>query len=399
LKNSVPPEYLAFASVVGDLEWNWTFADGKEDRHEYSKGYQGGRINLKPLDNFRWYPAESWWDDDFDATHYALFDELVEEGMTCIGYKKGEKPTAARLYFDNANDCEQTWMGGIFDYITRGAKAGFTWYWPSGGEGGFTERLYEDALPKNTPTEQIIPLLVAKGITEADATALTKWLGAEVVILLHITESPEGRAAHTLAQRFPHSNTESSRSMDIAMIESLAKSTAPLGKKEWKAIVDEHKRFLQSGGAGGSWQLLSVSGLPLNMYIGAQANEGTQAVLRLKNIAGAQAKKADLSYADLAGCYAKDANFSQADLSHAVATDAILEGAQFEGAKLQRVDFSGSRLAGANFRKADLTGADFECADLTGADFSGAILEGARFPGAILKDIIDTPPTKRGKKA
>ncbi len=398
METLVPAEFLALASEVGDIEWNWVFAEHKEERYDYSQGYRGGRIHLKSLEHFRWYPAESWWSEDFDAAYYALFDDLVAEGMTCIGYKKKQKPAQAQLYFDNANDCEQTWMGGIFDYITRGAKAGFTWYWPCGGEGGFTATLYENALPKNTPTEQILSLLMSKGLNEADAIALTRWLGSEVVILLHISETPEGRESYQRAQRFPSCNVPSSRSMDRAMIESLAQSTPPLDKKAWKALVEEHRRFLQNGGAGGSWQLLSVSGLPLNMYVGAQASEGTQAVLRLKNIAGTQAKKADLSYADLSGCYAKEANFTQADLTRSVATDAIFDGALFEGAKLQYTDFSGSRLGGANFRHADLTGADFECADLTGADFSGAILEGSRFPGATLNGVIDEPTPRRSKK-
>lgn len=167
MEKLVPAEFLALASEVGDLEWNWVFAEYKEERYDYSQGYRGGRIHLKSLEHFRWYPAESWWSEDFDAAHYALFDEMVAEGMTCIGYKKKQKPTQAQLYFDNANDCEQTWMGGIFDCITRGAKAGFTWYWPCGGEGGFTATLYENALPKDTP-HRTDPLLVDVQRTQRD---------------------------------------------------------------------------------------------------------------------------------------------------------------------------------------------------------------------------------------
>lgn len=394
-EKQAPAEYLALASELSELEWNWTFTEDKDQRQNYSKGYNGGRINLQSLEKLRWYPRQEWWDEDFDGQYYGGFDDLVNEGLTFIGYKKKQRPANAQLFFDNANDCTQTWLGGIFDYFQEGAKLGFTWYWPAGTREGFTEKLFQSSLPKNTPHEVIIEKLVEKGLSEADATALSKWLGKDVVILLHSSEIPEADEASKRAKRFPLSEQTSSRSMDLATIEQLTQASDPMDKIEWKLMLEDHKTFLEHGGAGGNWQLLSVSGLPLCMYTGVNATDGTQAVLRLKNISGINAKGENLSYADLSGCNAKEANFSKADLSHSVLTDSLFQNANFEGAKLEGVDFSGSNLKGANFRKADLTGADFECADLTGADFSGAKLKKSRFPGAKLDNIVDKPAKKK----
>jgi hypothetical protein len=186
---------------------------------------------------------------------------------------------------------------------------------------------------------------------------------------------------------FPHSEEPSNRDMDADLVRDLADSADPMGAEAWSALVEAHARFLESGGTGGRWELLSVSGLPMCIYTGAEGRRGEQAVLRLKNIAGIDARGAWLAWADLSGAYAKGADFSGANLSGSVLIDSWFEAASFEGARMHHVDLSGTRLQGANFRNADLKGADFECADCTGADFRGANLEGARFPGATLEAV------------
>lgn len=208
------------------------------------------------------------------------------------------------------------------------------------------------------------------------------WTGEPLVC------TDEHAASTALAAKFPLANQPSERSMDLAMIEDLASSGSPLSDDAWTQLLGQHELFLESGGAGGSWQSLSAAGLPLCIYQGATGPEGEQLVVRLKNIAGKSAATRSLEFADLSGAYAAELDLSGARISGAIAIDSIFDGANFEGAVLKSVDFSGARLKGANFRNADLTGADFECCDLTGADFTGATLDGSRFPGAILEDAI-----------
>ena len=199
-----------------------------------------------------------------------------------------------------------------------------------------------------------------------------------------------GTSGDARAERdvFPGSDQPSNRQMNTTLIRNLADNAETLSPAEWSTIVEEHARFLESGGTGGRWELLSVSGLPLCIYQGAQGRRGEQAVLRLKGIAGLDASGAWLSWADLSGCYGQGVDLSGADLTGSVMIDSWFEQANFEASRMTDVDLSGARLTGANFRDADLSGADFEATDCTGADFRGANLEGARFPGAVLEDVV-----------
>lgn len=390
LHGNVPPEFLALCAEVGPLEFNWVFAEQEADRDQFSKGYNGGRLEFKGMHDFKWWPIPDWRTeyDDFEAE--AMFDNFVAEGTASLSYDPGQDPTEAELIFDNANDCERHYLGGVYDYLRAGARAGFTWYWQMGGEGGFTGQLFTNSLSSDTPSGEVTTLLQEKGLEAAEANALAKWLGDDVVILLHLSETAEGQQRLELAKSFPLAGESSSREMDLEMVENLATSSDPIAAEEWSSLVDGHVMFLETGGAGGHWQMLSVSGLPMCIYQGAEGEEGEQLVARLKNIAGADASGKLVEYADFSGTYAQGIDFSEARLSGSVAIDSIFDEANFEGAKLKNVDFSGARLAGANFRDADLSGADFECCDLSGADFTGATLEGARFPGATLDDV--TPP-------
>jgi len=383
--NSVPPEWLAVHAELGSLHFSWVFTADKAEREQYSEGYKGGRIALLDPEKFRWWPREGWQEEHYDFKEDALFDDFVNEGLTKLSYGKDEKPVNAALIFDNANDCERYPLGGIFDYLTAGAQAGFTWYWQMGPR-EFTDALFQASLPRDTPAETIEALLQQQGLSASEARAMRSWLGDAAVILLHQSLTPEGAARQKLAQRFPGANGTSTRNMDLDLVEKLARAGAAMKEAAWKEELDAHAKFLASGGAGGKWTLLSVSGLPMCIYQGATATAGKQLVLRLKSIKGRSAKGKNLAYADLSGAYCKDADFSGADLSHSVLTDSIFAGATFQGAKLHDADLSGARLQNANFQGADLTGADFEATDLTGADFRQAILTGAKFPGAILKD-------------
>jgi uncharacterized protein YjbI with pentapeptide repeats len=193
---------------------------------------------------------------------------------------------------------------------------------------------------------------------------------------------PERARRKELAVKFPGADRASSRGRSFGEVKGLIGEA--MSNRDLKSMLEDHASFLTSGGAGGYWQLLTVSGIPLCIYQGAQGTSGKQLVLRLRSIAKRSLKGADLSFADLSGSCCDGADFSGAKLERAVAIDASFVKAKFDKAGLQRADFSGCELAGASFRDADLSYADFEGADLTGADFHGAKLDGAKFPGAIL---------------
>jgi hypothetical protein len=383
----VPDELLALSAEIGSLELNWVFESEKDERYNYSKGYNGGRIALAGLQNFRWWPIEDWQKEYEDFEAEASFDEFVEEGRGVVSYDPGQKSSEALVVFDNANDCVRHPMGGVYDYLDAGARAAFAWYWQVGGE-GFSEELASASIPGTTSKDEVVVLLEGKGLGSDEANALVSWLGDDVSLLLHGSETAEGRARIELASTFPLADQTSSRDMDPQLVESLGQSGDVLTTDQLSRIVAAHQRFLESGGAGGSFHMFDVSGLPLCVYTGAEATDGEQAVFRLQNAESADLHASRLEYADLSGAFAPNADFSGAELSHSVAIDSVFRGANFAGARLANVDFSGADLRGASFKGADLSGADFECCNLSGADFTGAQLDGSRFPGATLDDVV-----------
>lgn len=189
---------------------------------------------------------------------------------------------------------------------------------------------------------------------------------------------------------FPLSDNKgnSTSQLNTSLIQQMAFSNKPLTKTQFNAMLKKHHLFLASGGAGGKWQTVHVSGLVLGIYTGTKHKEGEQAALDRKHIPSRlDMIGKDLPFANFCGCYAKRVDFSEADLSYSLFTDSNLEECIFADSNLTGVDFSRANLKNASFMNANLQGADFENCDLTGADFTGALLEGSRFPGAILKNV------------
>ena len=388
----LPAEWLALASEVNGLEFNWVFKAAAGERSNWSKGYNGGRICLKILRGagyYFWYDIPEWRKEHESFESETTFDDFVAEGLTTYSYDKGESGAQATLFFDNANDCVRHPLGSLEDYITEGAKAAFSWYWQvTDWEGeGFRATLHADSIPVSTPPATITKLLESKGLTTEEAHAVQKWLGKDVVILLHLSETPEGKNLSKLAEIFPGLNGPSERNMDHESIASLTQASKAMTQKEWAAVLGAHQAFIASGGAGGSWQSLAVTGLPMCIYQGAEGTEGEQAVFRFKKIKNKSAAKEKLSFSDWSGSRVEDVDFTGADLSNSMLIDAIMDGCTFEGASLQHADFSGTSLRDTSFKGADLTGADFEATDLTGADFTGAKLDDSKFPGAIVENV------------
>ncbi len=193
-----------------------------------------------------------------------------------------------------------------------------------------------------------------------------------------------------LKEIFPLSDKpgSSTAGLQTAMMQQMAETSKPITKSQFQKITEEHHKFLASGGAGGKWQTVQVSGLVIGIYSGVKFEEGEQAVFDRKHIpASLDLSDTALPFSNFCGCFAKGVDFSGADLSRSLFTDSMLAGTLFAEARLNACDFSRANLQGANFVNADLRDADFENCDLTGADFTGALLEGSKFPGAILKDV------------
>jgi hypothetical protein len=180
----------------------------------------------------------------------------------------------------------------------------------------------------------------------------------------------------------------STDTINSELIYSMTESTTPISKKEFQKIIEAHNLFLSSGGVGGTWQTLLVSGLVLGIYFGVNAKEGEQAQFAGKILTDLDLKNKSLSFINGIGMICRKLNFLKSDLKNGLFTDSYFEGSCFEEANLSGCDFSRSRMTECSFKNADLSGADFENCDLTGSDFRGAILTGSRFPGAILNNIL-----------
>lgn len=190
---------------------------------------------------------------------------------------------------------------------------------------------------------------------------------------------------------FPLSNQKGADKSAIKTqkMQQIAQQKTPLSEQEIKEIIQQHHQFLSTGGAGGTWQTLQLQGMVIGIYIGADANAGTQAILEKRHISDTiDLQEIVLPFANFCGVYCRNQDFSEANLSYCLFTDAYLENTIFADTKLQNSDFSRANLRNVSFMNADLRNADFENCDLTKADFSGALLEGAKFPGAILKGVI-----------
>ncbi|MBC6466818.1 pentapeptide repeat-containing protein [Actinomadura alba] len=152
------------------------------------------------------------------------------------------------------------------------------------------------------------------------------------------------------------------------MVRDMALASDPVTQDELNDLAAGHRRWLETGGGGGTWQVLKVGSLPLAIYNGPSGAEGTRAELRYRRFEkGADLRGLVLSWADLTGLVGEWIDLRGADLRNATVTDAQLRGAQLSGADLSGADFSRADLSGADLMGADLTGTDFENTDLTDA--------------------------------
>jgi hypothetical protein len=237
-----------------------------------------------------------------------------------------------------------------------------------------------------TDDQWIEHLKVGQSFDTAAYAEQGPWIGEDRLIEL---EEPEDGTARQGVPGFKDSEIPPRDSvMNHDLICGLASSGGAMPEDELQVLLEQHQAFLAGDGAGGSWERLHVSGIPMNLYYGSSSG-GEQLKLAMKLIDSncTQLKGANMAYADLAGALMEEVDLSGCTLDGSLLTDGFFAEANFENASLKAVDFTGSDLTNANFRGADLTNADFEIANCTGADFTGANLTGATFKGAELKNV------------
>jgi hypothetical protein len=175
------------------------------------------------------------------------------------------------------------------------------------------------------------------------------------------------------------------------MMVELRENAKPMTQEEFDKKLEEHYKFMNSGGAGGRWETLVTeggieTGVVFGVYVGPKGTEGEQLNVSHSNLEQLNLENIFLAYADLVGILCRNQNFKKTDLTGSLFIDSDFTGTSFEGADLSKADFSRSKMINCNFSKANLTNTDMEDVDLTGSDLRSAILDDTRFRKSILKD-------------
>ena len=110
------------------------------------------------------------------------------------------------------------------------------------------------------------------------------------------------------------------------MMVHLRESAEPMTPEEFDTKLEEHYKFINSGGAGGSWQTFVTEsdmkkGIILGVYLGAEGNEGEQLKLSHKNLEKLNLENISLTYADLVGVLCRNQNLKNTDLTGSLSTD------------------------------------------------------------------------------
>lgn len=167
----------------------------------------------------------------------------------------------------------------------------------------------------------------------------------------------------------------------------LVASSQKIDLNTFESILEQHQKFLSSGGAGGRWDTFYITNLIFGAYRNGltAATEGKQAKINFYDLNDLDLLGIRLQYADCAGIKAEHKSWAEADLEGSLFIDSILPYCDFRNADLYAADFSRSDMRNCDFRGASLIETDFENCDLSYADFRGAqIDQSTKFKGAIL---------------
>jgi outer membrane protein assembly factor BamB len=183
LDRRVPADLAAFATECGRLELTWAFAN--RDTRGYSPGAHGGRIVLRPSARFfeaAWLPAP--------FREMLIFDDVVAEGS---GVLLSEQPDTASVAFHDSGASESLTFESVTEYITRGARHAFAWYWQRDGRDSreILDELRAHSLDRSTLPGDLVDALVAAGTPGDTAAMLVEWLGSDATLLAPGTPRPK----------------------------------------------------------------------------------------------------------------------------------------------------------------------------------------------------------------
>lgn len=164
-----------------------------------------------------------------------------------------------------------------------------------------------------------------------------------------------------------------------------------ISAEELKKIVEDHQKWLNSGGTQGTQADLSWTNAPKANLIGANLRRANlqRARMRWGQLNKAQLQEANLEQTDLT-----DANLSGANLERAVLRGAVLQRTTMSKTNLQEANLQEANIRCANLPEADLFRANLRDSDLQEAHLSQATgllsgqLAGANVCGAKLPEDI-----------
>ena len=333
----VPSEILNWYREVGPIDFRWEVPVDPSS----APFPPGGHLCIPPLSDLKWTPR-------------------------------------GRYLLPTATDGPPEEWTSLEEYLLRGLSTLFTWQ----NARLDLEPLSRTAVPRFTPAQEIAERLLEKGLQEKVVRALLQLLESNAHLILHESESEEG-----LRRREILNAAALQGELSDSLLDAISDGP-PVRKKEWRSALEEHVRFLDAAGGGGSWSVSLKDGLPHAEYRSkTDPTPPGQADFAKENLQSLTARSARLAFANLCGARAVGMVFASADLKGSCFSYGRFDTANFQGADLSGCDFSGARLASADFRKAVLIDTNFEKADLTGANFGGALTKGTRFGGANVRGI------------
>jgi uncharacterized protein YjbI with pentapeptide repeats len=162
-----------------------------------------------------------------------------------------------------------------------------------------------------------------------------------------------------------------------------------LSQEDFLDMLENHEKFLSSGGAGGRWETFYIDHLTFGVYKDAEGEQGKQAHLSFRDLSALHLEGISMPYGNCAAILCVGKNWEGSDLEGCLLIDSILNDCNFQNADLYAADFSRSEMRNCDFRGASLIKADFENCDLTGADFRGAqIDDSTSFKNAMMDNVL-----------
>lgn len=147
-----------------------------------------------------------------------------------------------------------------------------------------------------------------------------------------------------------------------------------LEKEQKHMAQDEHVSLIKKGAEAWDQWRQNNSEVQPDLYSTNLRN----IVCRNMDLSGATLSVAILNRADFSGAKLRQANISSANLTEAILCGADLHGADCRGTNFTRTDLSGANLTGVDLRSGLLVGANLQDANLSGANLSSTLMQTAQ---------------------